>query len=69
MIANFNALPLCACPLSPEEAIRLEAYLRPLLQYLGAPGDWGYQSKLGRLTQVLHALRAEIVQAGNEAAR
>ena len=40
----------------------------PLLRYLGSPGDWGYDTKLGRLTEVLHGLRAEILQAGKTAA-
>lgn len=61
-------IPLAACPLSYDETVKLEGNLMPLLRYLGSPGDWGYGTKLGRLTEVLHGLRAEIRQAGKAAA-
>lgn len=60
-------LPLCETPLSRDEAIRLEACLMPLVRFLNAPGDWGYETKLGRLTQELHGLRADIINAKNMA--
>lgn len=66
-IQNFNNLPLSSSPLSKEEVLRLEANLMPLLRYLGAPGDWGYETKLGRLTQVLHGLRSDIRKASLQA--
>jgi hypothetical protein len=66
---NYADLPLCTSPLSVEEAQRLQDNLEPLLRFLGSPGDWGYQSKLGRLTCVLLDLRAEITKASNDAAR
>ncbi|WP_213664277.1 hypothetical protein [Stutzerimonas stutzeri] len=65
---SYNDLPLCISSLSDDEAIRLEAELLPLLRYLGSPGDWGYRTKLGRLTGVLHELVAEIRHAGKQAA-
>lgn len=68
MTTKYNDMPLCGSPLSYDEAVRLEAELMLLLRYLGSPGDWGYETKLGQLTQVLHGLRAEIRQAGKAAA-
>ena len=65
---SYNDLPLCISSLSYDEAMRLEAELLPLLRYLGSPGDWGYRTKLGRLTEVLHDLVAETRQAGKQAA-
>lgn len=62
-MSEFNTLPLCALPLSRDEAVRLETNLMPLLRYLGSPGDWGYETKLGRLTIALSGLRAEIARA------
>lgn len=67
MEQNFNDLPLCSSPLSRDEVIRLEDNMMPLLRYLGSPGDWGYETKLGRLTQVLHGLRADIRKASLQA--
>lgn len=64
---SYNDLPLSESPLCYEEAVNLEIEMRPLLRYLGAPGDWGYGSKLGRLTQALHALVPEIRAAGKAA--
>jgi len=61
--ANYSDLPLCTSPLSRDEAIRLHENLTPLLRFLGAPGDWGYETKLGRLTIVLGNLRAEVSRA------
>lgn len=68
MTTKYNDMPLCGSPLSYDEAVKFEANLMPLLRYLGSPGDWGYGTKLGRLTEVLHGLRAEIRQAGKAAA-
>lgn len=56
----FKDLPLCSSPLSAEERIRLNENLKPLLGFLGSPGDWGYETRLGRLTIVLGDLRREI---------
>lgn len=56
-------LPLCDSPLSKREAIQLEANLMQLLRFLGAPGDWGYKTKLGQLTLDLLAVRHEIHKA------
>lgn len=66
---NYADLPLCTSPLTAEEARRLQDNLEPLMRFLGSPGDWGYQTKLGRLTCVLLDLRAEITKASNDAAR
>jgi len=61
MAKPFDELPLAATALSIEERARWIAVLDPLLAFAGSPGDWGYQSKLGVLTQRLHQIRAEIV--------
>ncbi|HHV47712.1 MAG TPA: hypothetical protein GXX56_01910 [Rhodocyclaceae bacterium] len=53
----FSDLPLCASPLGFEEKIRLDENLKPLLAFLGSPGDWGYETQLGRLTACLDELR------------
>ena len=66
-MSEFNTLPLCASLLSRDEAVRLETNLMPLLRYLGSPGDWGYETKLGRLTIVLGNLRAEVARARDAA--
>jgi hypothetical protein len=65
---KYADMALCSSPLSYDEAVRMEAELMPLLRYLGSPGDWGYGTKLGRLTEVLHGLRGEIRQSGKAAA-
>jgi hypothetical protein len=56
----FHECPLAACELSPEERTRWLAVLDQLLKYAGSPGDWGYESKLGRLTLVARDLRRDI---------
>ena len=60
---NYSEMPLVACPLSEVEKARLLAYLEPLLRHLGAPGDWGYETKLGRMTIRLSELRNDIVRS------
>lgn len=57
---TFDELPLAESELSIEERARWIAALDPLLKYAGSPGDWGYQSKLGVLTQKLYQIRSEI---------
>lgn len=56
----FKELPMCSSPLKPEERIRLDEHLKSLLGFLGSPGDWGYETQLGRLTVVLAELRRDI---------
>lgn len=57
----YSELPLSETPLSMEERVRWIGVLDPLLKYAGSPGDWGYGSKLGVMTQHLYRLRAEIM--------
>ncbi|MCE7510281.1 hypothetical protein [Alloalcanivorax xenomutans] len=52
--------PLCASPLTEREAQELEGQLSDLARFLGAPGDWGYGTKLGRFTQEVHRLLVDI---------
>ncbi|WP_418648856.1 hypothetical protein ACNQFN_11350 [Thauera butanivorans] len=56
----FKDLPLCSSALTAEERIRLDENLKSLLSFLGSPGDWGYDTQLGRLTILLDGLRRDI---------
>jgi len=56
----FKDMPLCSSALTAEERIRLDENLKPLQRFLGSPGDWGYDTQLGRLTIVLDGLRRDI---------
>ena len=57
---KYLELPISTHPLSASEKVRWLDALDALLRYAGAPGDWGYESKLGLTTDHLHKLRAEI---------
>ena len=57
---SFNGLPLCMSPLNVEERARLDENLKSLLRFLGSPGGWGYETKLGRLAVVLDDVRREL---------
>ncbi len=56
----YADMPLCASPLTYDEAMKIEAHLEPLLRYLGSPGDWGYETKLGCLVMTLQGLRSAV---------
>ena len=60
---TFAGLPLAESALSHDECMRWLAVINPMLKYAGSPGDWGYESWLGRLTQHLYQLRAELERA------
>lgn len=66
---TFQEMPLSASPLSDREREILLLRLDDLVRFLGAPGDWGYQSKLGRWAQRLHALRNEVANAKTKQAQ
>ena len=55
---EWAELPLCDSALSNEEALLLQEKIMSLLRFLGSPGDWGCETKLGRLTVALTGLRA-----------
>lgn len=57
-------LPFVAHPLSPHERATLALRLDDLLRFLGAPGDWGYDTELGGFT--LMALRMRALLNGGE---
>lgn len=59
---NFSQMPLCNHPLTRKEAVKLEGRVSDLLRELNAPGDWGYGTQLGQLTQKLHSVKLEIAQ-------
>lgn len=42
---------LCRTPLNEIERARLLGLLQALAAYLGAPGDWGYGTRLSAYTQ------------------
>ena len=58
----FDQLPLAESRLSIAEMEKWINVLDQLLRYAGAPGDWGYGSKLGLLTKHLIQVRQEIVR-------
>ena len=60
---KYSEMPITNSPLSDLERGKLLALLDSLLYYLGAPGDWGYESKLGQMTIRLSELRNEIVRS------
>lgn len=64
---KYEDMPLCSSPLNADEAIRLQQRLDLLLQFLRTPGDWGYKTKLGHLTQQLHGLKADVEKALDQA--
>lgn len=43
-------LPLAGTPLGEVERQRLLALLGELARFLGAPGDWGYETQIGKYT-------------------
>lgn len=43
-------LPLAGAPLDDVERQRLLALLGELARFLGAPGDWGYETQIGKFT-------------------
>jgi hypothetical protein len=53
-------------PLDAQERARLLGLLDALAGYLGAPGDWGYGTRLGRFTVDVLALRHDVRQLGGE---
>lgn len=59
-LAAFKNLP--ANELRSRERERIELRLDDLIRALGAPGDWGYGTKLGELTQILHLQRAALAE-------
>ncbi|MBS0354037.1 MAG: hypothetical protein JSR83_09075 [Proteobacteria bacterium] len=58
MSAPFNELPLSESALSFKEAVTLNAHIDGLKRFLGAPGDWGYDSMLGRLAIAIGTVKA-----------
>ena len=60
---TYNDMPLVAHPLNERERTTLVMRLDDLLKFLGAPGDWGYETKLGVMTQQLIALRRDIAKS------
>ncbi len=62
----FAQLPLATCSLSIEERVKWINVLDPLLKYAGSPGDWGYGSKLGLLTQRLQQVQQELYTAPHD---
>lgn len=57
MSAPFHELPLATSALSLQEAITLKVHIDNLKRFLGAPGDWGYESMLGRLAVAIGTVK------------
>lgn len=57
---DYKDLPLVAHPLTDVERAVLVRLVGHLVEFLRAPGDWGYESKLGVLTERLIELRLEL---------
>jgi hypothetical protein len=57
-VAAFKALP--GNELSSRETELLRHHLDDLARFLGSPGDWGYGTKMGELTQIVRAQLDEI---------
>ena len=45
----------CVSPLNERERATLDMRMGDLLKFLGAPGDWGYGTAMGDLTEYLIA--------------
>lgn len=60
-MSAYETLPLGT--LRAREQIILLMRLDDLLKFLGAPGDWGYNTKLGMMTLRLIELRQQIAKA------
>ncbi len=66
-MSAYKDLPLVAHPLNDAERGKLLLRLDDLLKFLGSPGDWGYDTKLGVITQTLIALRRDVINAERSA--
>lgn len=53
MSIPFHELLLAESQLSYQHAVALKARVDDLKRFLACPGDWGYDSMLGRLTIAL----------------
>lgn len=60
MAKPYADCPIAELALNAAERQEAIAALRDLMLALGAPGDYGYDSKLGRLLQDVNELRREI---------
>ena len=49
--------------LNLREVHQLLSHIEALLHVLGSPGDWGYETKLGELTQILNVEQGELYKA------
>lgn len=62
MSQSFHELPLADCALSFQEACTLKAHLDGLHRFLSRPGDWGFDTQLGRLTIAVKNVQASTGQ-------
>lgn len=60
MAKPYAQCPIAELPLSAEERAEAIEALSTLTLNLAAPGDYGYDSKLGRLVHAADELRREI---------
>lgn len=57
---SFRDLPIATCPLNAEERDETIEALRTFALDLGAPGDYGYESRLGIILKVANELRVDL---------
>lgn len=57
---DYKDMPLVASPLSEVDRAVLVWLVGHLADFLRAPGDWGYGTKLGHLTERLIEVRREL---------
>lgn len=59
---NYKDMPLVASPLSDVDRALLVRLVGHLADFLRAPGDWGYRTKLGELTERLIDEEADMLK-------
>lgn len=59
---------LCTTPLDAQERARLLGLLDALAGYLGAPGNWGYGTTLGKFAQAVLMVRNDVRATDPDAA-
>lgn len=70
MSQPFHELPLAASALTFQEACTLKAHVDGLHRFLSRPGDWGFDTQLGRLTIAVKTVQTstgQYIQAIREA--
>lgn len=64
IVSDFQALP--GNSLRPSERAMLVPLIDNLRLFLGAPGDWGYDTKLGELARIIR-VQADALEENDSA--